>query len=136
MRTVLPLNTCDTSIIGYPAVLITCTGASLALAIDADLQGDDDLICQKLPLRSAVHRRKMAIMIGVEDGGNDAPEYSGTKIHRGCTGCSALRPLTLRHCLACNYLVDRNRSHTGCIFFAVLPAMEHRCLPSIAPRST
>ena len=81
MRTVLPLNTCDTSIIGYPAVLITCTDASLALAIDADLQGDDDLICQKLPLRSAVHRRKMAIMIGVEDGGNDAPEYSGTKIH-------------------------------------------------------
>ena len=81
LRSVLPLNTCGSSIIGDPVVLITCIGASLALAIDADVQGDDDLSCQKSPLRSAVHRRKMAIMIGVEDGGNDAPEYSGTKNH-------------------------------------------------------
>ena len=81
LRSVLPLNTCGSSIIGNPVVLITCIGASLALAIDADVQGDDDLSCQKSPLRSAVHRRKMAIMISVEDGGNDAPEYSGTKIH-------------------------------------------------------
>ena len=81
LRSVLPLNTCGSSIIGNPVVLITCIGASLALAIDADVQGDDDLSCQKSPLRSAVHRRKMAIMISVEDGGNDALEYSGTKIH-------------------------------------------------------
>ena len=92
-----PLNARAFGIIDDTVVLYTYFDGSVAIEIDASLQEDSDLHCLESPLRSAVHRGKMAIMSVVADSGNTAPTHFDAKKYSGCADWDALQASARRH---------------------------------------